>query len=261
MEAQRLLASRTVNLTLPFPKFYTYTQIEGELTVKKVIGILGGISAQSTAVYYDRLIKAYYEQCGDSDYPEIVIYSLDFQKFTDFENSGDHAGYIQEIMHGIERLQNAGADFVIMAANSPHAVYDQIRALAKVPMLSIVEVTADYARKRGMKRLLLMGIKFTMQSSFYQTVCEQRNLKVMVPSLDEQNEIDRIIFEELALGVFTEESKQRLLNIGAGYDVDGIILGCTELPLILKQSDTSIPLLDTLDLHVRAALAYALSES
>jgi aspartate racemase len=233
--------------------------MDGEVTVKKIIGILGGISAVSTAAYYQRLIKAYDEQCGDSYYPEIVIYSLDFQKFTDFENSGDRAGYIQEIMHGIERLQNAGADFVIMAANSPHAVYDQVEALAKVPMLSIVEVTADYAAKRGFKTLLLMGIRFTMQSSFYQAACEQRHITVVVPSLDEQQEIDRLIFEELAIGVFTKESKQKLLTIGTGYDVDGIILGCTELPLILKPSDSPIPLLDTLDLHVRASLAYALT--
>ncbi len=227
--------------------------------MKKVIGILGGISPESTTVYYDRLIKAYHELSSDSYYPEIAVYSLDFQKFTDFENSRDRAGYIQEIMHGIERLQNAGADFVIMAANSPHAVYDQVEALAKVPMLSIVEVTADYAAKRGFKTLLLMGIKFTMQSSFYQAACEQRHITVVVPSLDEQHEIDRLIFEELAIGVFTNESKQKLLTIGTGYDVDGIILGCTELPLILKPSDSPIPLLDTLDLHVRAALAYALS--
>jgi aspartate racemase len=226
--------------------------------MKKTIGILGGISAESTVVYYDRIIKLYYEQYKDYYYPEIIIYSLNFQKFTDYENSGDHDGYIQEIMRGIEGLQNAGADFIIMAANSPHAVYEEVNSLAKVPVLSIVEVTATFAKQQGLHKLLLMGIRFTMQSSFYQTVCERHDLKVFVPSSSDQDEINRIIFEELTIGKFTEESKQRLLSIATKYDVDGVILGCTELPLILEQSDTDVRLLNTLELHVQAALEYSL---
>lgn len=229
--------------------------------MKKVIGILGGISPESTAVYYDRIIKLYYEQYRDYYYPEVIIYSLDFQRFTDLENKSDQGKYIQEIMHGIEGLQNAGAEFIIMAANSPHVVYKEINALAEVPILSIVEVTAKHAREQGLKRLLLMGIKFTMQSSFYQEVCEQYGLKIIVPNEAEQDEINQIIFEELAIGKFIDESKRKLLGIGENYDVDGIVLGCTELPLILKQSDTKLKLLNTLELHARAALEYSLKSA
>ncbi len=226
---------------------------------KKVIGILGGISPESTRAYYDRLVKTYYERYRDYYYPRIIIYSLDFQTFTDLENSGDTAAYIHEIMQGIDGLQRAGADFVLMAANSPHAVFDQLKAMAQAPLLSIVEVTTEAARQQGLRRLLLLGIKFTMQSSFYQSVGQRYDLEIIVPTLAEQDEIDRIIFAELSIGLFSPESKTRLLQIIQSYEVDGVILGCTELPLILKQPDTVTPLLDTLDLHIRAALDYALT--
>ena len=226
--------------------------------MKKVVGILGGISPESTMKYYDHIVKTYYQRYHDYYYPHIVIYSLDFQRFTDFENTGNREGYIKEIMIGITALQNADAEFIIMAANSPHAVFDEIRKLASVPLLSIVEVTADYAKAQGMKTLLLAGIKFTMQSPFYPDICQKRGIKVLLPTLEEQDEIDRIIFEELTIGIFKHESKAKLLDIIGKYKVDGVILGCTELPLILKQDDAVVPLLSTLELHAEVALDYAL---
>ncbi len=227
--------------------------------MKKRIGILGGISAQSTAKYYDHIIQSYFERKRDYHYPEIVIFSLDFQKFTAFENATDKAGYIKEIMHGIESLQNAGAEFIIIAANSPHAVFEELEKQSRVPLLSIVEVTAKKAGQSGLKKLLLMGIKFTMQSSFYQDACEKLGIHVIVPSDKEQNEINGIVFDELVIGIFNGKSRNRLLEIINRYDVDGVILGCTELPLILQQKDTDIKLLDTLKIHAEAALDYSLT--
>jgi aspartate racemase len=225
----------------------------------KRIGILGGISAESTAAYYSRIIRGYFERYQDDYYPEIVIFSLNFQRFTDLENSGDQAAYIDEILGGIRALEAAGADFVLMAANSPHAVYEQVAARARVPILSIVEVTAQKARSLGLCRLLLLGIKFTMQSSFFQETCGRLGIEVLTPTGPEQDEIDRIIFGELAHGLLKDESRARLLEILSHYAVDGVILGCTELPLLLKEEDAPVILLDTLDLHTRAALDYALA--
>jgi aspartate racemase len=225
----------------------------------KRIGILGGISAESTAEYYRRIIKSYVQQEGDYHYPEIVIYSLDFQRFTDLENSGERSGYIAEIMRGIRALEGAGAEFILMAANSPHAVHGEVAARSEVPVLSIVEVAAEEARRQELRRLLLLGIKFTMQSTFYQEACAKRGIEVLTPSAGEQDEIERIIFDELTRGVFTEESRERLLQIIGRYTVDGVILGCTELPLLVQKQDTAVVLLDTLGLHVRAALEYALA--
>jgi aspartate racemase len=223
------------------------------------IGILGGISPESTRLYYQHIVQSYYARRGDYYYPEIVIFSLNFQRFTDLENRGDTEGYAGEIMAGIEALQLAGVDFALMAANSPHAAFDIIARRAAVPLLSIVDVTLDRARQLGLKRLLLLGIKFTMQASFYPEACARRAIQLLVPSGEEQDEIDRIIFRELAVGRVLPASRQRLLQIIAGYEVDGVILGCTELPMILRPEDASLPLLNTLALHAEAALDLALS--
>jgi aspartate racemase len=221
----------------------------------KRIGILGGISYESTGEYYMRLHRKHYERKRDYYYPEIVVFSLDFQRFTDTEDPTTQREYIDYIMEGITALERAGADFVLMAANSPHAVFDEVENLARVPMLSIVKVTSEAAKHAGMKTLLLLGIRFTVQSDVYQSACNSLGIEVLSPSEEEQDEINRIIFDELTIGDF--QSKDKLLAIIETYDVDGVILGCTELPLALEQADTEKTLFDTLDLHTEAALDYA----
>jgi len=220
---------------------------------------LGGISHESTVKYYELLHQKYYEKHKDYYYPEVVIFSLDLQKLTDFENKKDMQGYVKYIMTGINSLENAGVDFIIIAANSPHSVFEQIKNRSKVPMLSIVEAAAKKAKEKGTKKLLLTGIKFTMQSSFYKEVCKKYGIEVITPKEEEQDIINDIIFDELVIGVFKEETKKKLLDIIESYKVDGVILGCTELPLILKQNDTKVRLLDTLDLHAQTTLDYSLS--
>lgn len=224
----------------------------------KRIGILGGISHESTSKYYEIILTKYYEKYKDYYYPEVVIFSLNFQKFTDFENY-NREKYIEYIKEGLTGLENAGADFVIMAANSPHAVFEDVERKLKIPLLSIVQVTAEKAVEEGMKTVLLLGIRFTMDSSFYKDVCKNYGIDVIVPSDEEKDEINRIIFDELVIGVIKKESRKKLLDIIGRYEVDGVILGCTELPLILNQEDTCIPLLDTLKIHAEAALDYSIS--
>jgi len=227
----------------------------------KRIGILGGISPESTRLYYEHIIKAYHARRGDAYYPEIVIFSLNFQRFTDMENRGDTEGYVGEIVAGIHALERAGVDFAFMAANSPHAAFDLVARRTSIPLLSIVDVALDHAQQLGLKRLLLLGIKFTMQASFYPEACARRGIELRVPAEGEQDAIDHIIFRELAIGRVLPASRARLLEITAGYDVDGVILGCTELPMLLRQEDTSLPLLNTLALHAEAALDYALGDA
>ncbi len=225
----------------------------------KRIGVLGGISHESTARYYELIHEGYYRRRGNLHYPEVVVFSLDFQRFTDLEDRGDREAYVGYIMEGVRALERVGADFVIMAANSPHAVFEKVKEEVTVPMISIAEVTADEAERLGLRTLLLLGIKFTMRSDFYQRVFGKRGIEVVTPSEGEQDEIDHIIFNELVLGVFREKSRERILEIMSGYDVDGVILGCTELPLLIDRGDAEVPLLDTLELHVEAALDYSLS--
>jgi aspartate racemase len=224
------------------------------------IGILGGMSYESTIKYYDLIFEKYYEKFGDYNYPEIIIFSLNFQKVIDYELGDDRIKYIEYLMRGVKSLENAGATFIVMAANSPHVVYEDLVKLSKVPILSIVKATAEKARQENMKKLLLLGIKFTMQSAFYQDYCRKLGIEVITPSNKEQDIINKIIFNELVIGFFRQDSKKRLLRILESYDnVDGVILGCTELPLILTQKDTNKTLLDTVELHVEATLDYFLA--
>lgn len=215
------------------------------------------MSYESTIKYYELILEKYFEKYKDYNYPEIVIFSLNFQTVIDLEHSDDTQKYVEYLMEGIHSLENAAVDFILMAANSVHAVYYELHKHSKVPILSIVEVTAKTAKKENLKKLLLMGIKFTMQSTFYQEQCKEIGINVITPSLKEQNEINRIIFEELVIGIFKNESKGKLLEIIKNYEVDGVILGCTELPLIVKQRDINIRLLNTLEIHVKAALNLA----
>jgi len=224
----------------------------------KKIGILGGMSYESTIKYYDLILQKYYEKYNDYNYPEILIYSLNFQKVIDYELGNDTAKYVDYLMSGINSLENVGVDFIIMAANSPHAVYDDIIQKTNLPVLSIVEATAEKALEMELNKLLLIGIKFTMQSSFYQRIFENSNMQVITPEDIEQDLIDQIIFDELVIGKFKDESKQKLLEIIHNYEVDGVILGCTELPLIFHKNDSTIKLLDTIEIHVEAALKYAM---
>lgn len=223
------------------------------------IGILGGMSYESTIKYYDLILQKYYEKFKDYNYPELVIFSLNFQKVINYELKGEKDKYIDYLMSGINSLESAGVSLIVMAANSPHVVYEDLTKLTKIPILSIVKATAEKAQRENMKKLLLLGIKFTMQSTFYQDYCRKLGIEVITPSEEDQNIIDKIIFDELVIGSFRQESKKKLLQIINTYVVDGVILGCTELPLILTQKDTDIKLLDTVELHVEATLDYYLS--
>jgi len=218
------------------------------------IGILGGMSHKSTIKYYDQILEKYYERKHDYDYPEVIIFSLNFQRIIDLEHGDNRKGYIEYLMEGIKALEQAGASFIIIAANSPHAVYDDLVQLVNVPILSIVKATAEKAHQENLKKLLLLGIKFTMQSTFYQEFFAKEGIEVIIPSDEEQDRLNKIIFEELVIGLFNDESKSIILRIIINYTTDGVILGCTELPLIISQEDTRVKLLNTLNLHVEAVL-------
>ncbi len=233
--------------------------MEGGLKEMNRIGILGGMSYESTIKYYDLLLEKYYEKFNNYYYPEVLIFSMNFQKLIDFELGEKREKYIEYLMSGINSLVNGGATFIVMAANSPHAVYNDLEDLSEVPILSIVKATAEKVKKEKMKKLLLLGIKFTMQNTFYQEYFKKIGVEVITPSNDEQDVIDKIIFDELVIGFFKQESKKKLLQIINRYQVDGAILGCTELPLILTQDDAEIKLFDTLQIHVDATLDYYLS--
>ena len=230
------------------------------MQTKKRIGILGGFSYESTIQYYDNLMRLYYDKFHDYYYPELVIFSMDFQKFTDMENENRMDDYKEYILDSIQALKAAGVDFVAMSANSPHSVYDEIAPVSPVPMISIVDAVGEYAVEHKMKKVLLTGIKYTMNSTFYQKGLSKYGIEVVVPNDEHKNEINNIIFDELCIGIFKDTTRERFKEIISGYEADGVILGCTELPLLLHQEDTDIPVISSVDVHCKKIIEYTLGE-
>ncbi len=226
--------------------------------MRKTIGIVGGLGPASTADYYQYIISRYHEQFGDNDYPRIIIDSLSLQHMSELLDGGRANEYAAAVASSVNALERAGADFALIASNTPHRFFDEVKKAARLSLLSIVPPVVAEAQRLGLRRLLLLGTRSTMQASFYQKGFEGTGICVIVPELTEQGEINRIIFEELVVRQILESSRHRLLDIIASNVCDGVILGCTELPLILSEKDCSLPLLDTLALHAQVALHLAL---
>lgn len=220
----------------------------------KRIGIIGGISYKSTLKYYELIMQKYFKKKKDTYFPEIVIFSLSFQKFADFEKHGDTLGYLQYIMQGMKVLEDSRVDFALMAANSPHAIYSEIVQRTTIPLLSIVDATVSAVKKANIKKVLLLGIKFTLQAGFYQAALEKDGVEVVIPSEDEQDTMNTIIFNELNIGIVKDESRAIILNIINNYSVDGVVIGCTVLPLILQQQHIKTKVFDTTELHTDAVV-------
>lgn len=227
--------------------------------MKKRIGLLGGVSYGTTLEYYGRIMRKYRARYRDLDLPEVVVYSLSHGPFKRFEDARDMERYVAYIVQGTSALAAAGADFVAFAANSPHMVLDRVRRATPVPIVSALDSAANRAGALGMKKGLLMGIKFTMQSTFFQERFAKEGITLVTPDADEQNLIQRIIDDELMNGIVQPASRDRLLDIVDRHPVDGIVLGCMRLPLILWDGMNGMRIVDTLDQHTNDILDYALT--
>ncbi len=227
----------------------------------KTIGILGGMGPASTMKFYEKLIKRYIEIKKDYHFPEIVIVSLSFGKIRKLQAEENKRPYIDELVRGIRLLKTAGAHFAVIASNTPHMYYNEIQSSVDFPVLSIVKSVVSEAQKHGLKRLLLLGTMLTMKGSFYKNELKKRGILTIVPGKEDSCFIDRIIYEELIQNVIKETTRKRLVAIVNRLikekGIDGVILGCTELPLILTQDMVEVSVLDTLDIHVNAALDFS----
>jgi aspartate racemase len=229
----------------------------------KPIGVVGGIGPESTIDYYRAMIAAYREARPDGSYPAIVINSVDASTMLGALMKGDFDTVTNMMVSELERLERAGAGVALLAANSPHIVFDQVQRRSPLPLVSIVEATRDEAVRLGLKRLGLFGTRYTMQGHFYQDVFGAAGLALVVPDEAEQAYIHEKYMSELVKGVLVAETRERLLAIVAQLkareSLDGVILGGTELPLILRDTTASgIPLLDTTVIHAKAIVARAM---
>ena len=230
----------------------------------KTLGMIGGLGPESTIDYYGRIIALYRERNPDGSYPSLLINSVDLSKGIALISANDLAGMTKYLVDEIQKLAQAGADFGLISANTPHIVFDDVQKKSPIPLLSIVEATCAAAKARKLKKLGLFGTRFTMQGDFYPKVFSREGLELVMPEPDDQVYIDAKYFGELVAGKFLPETRERLLAIvdrmKGTIDIDGVILAGTELPLILREpTHNAIPFLDTTEIHVEAAVAEMLS--
>ena len=226
----------------------------------KTLGIIGGLGPESTIDYYQRIIALYRERTGDGSYPEFIINSVNLKKGLDFMAANDLAGMAHYLLAGIAKLARAGADCGLISANTPHIVFDEVAPKSPIPLISIVEATCAAGKAQKLKRLALLGTRYTMQATFYPKVFSREGIELLVPEPNDQDYIHDKYMNELVPGKFLPETRAGLLAIvdrmKTTNDIDGVILAGTELPLILRDPEhNGIPFLDTTKIHCEAAVA------
>lgn len=228
----------------------------------KTIGLIGGMSWESTQTYYRLINVAIREKLGGLHSARLVLYSVDFHDIEVLQRRGDWQAAGVLLAQAAQSLQAAGADMVVICTNTMHKVAQQVQAAVSIPLLHIADPTAHAIRAAGYQRVALLGTRFTMEQDFYRARLEQEHgLQVIVPEQNERDAVHRIIYEELCLGQIKPESKAAYLDIIRQLQARGaqaVILGCTEISLLVQQADLDLPLFDTTALHATAAADAAL---
>ena len=230
----------------------------------KTVGILGGIGPESTVEYYRGIIAGYRQQRPDGSYPSIFINSISVSKLLGWMDAGQLSEVVDYLLDELQKLARAGADFSIIAANTPHIVFEEVQRRSSVRLISIVDATCAEATKQGIRKAGLLGTRFTMQASFYPDVFRREGITVVVPDEAEQAYIHQKYVGELLENTFLPETRERLLEIIRRMkdqeQIQAVILGGTELPLLLRD-DTAcgIPQLDTTQIHVQAVVTELLA--
>ena len=231
----------------------------------RTLGIVGGIGPESTIEYYRQLVAGFRERSPDDSYPSLLIDSIDVNHLLMLAGRPDRRDLLEYLLRSVSRLARAGADFTLLAANTPHLVFDELAAISPIPLVSIVQATCDFALVRGLKRLGLFGTRFTMQAGFYQETFARAGMAVMIPEVEEQNFIHESYVSEFVNGTFLSETHESLLRIVQAMKkrdrIHGLILGGTELPFVLRDESEEIPFLNTTRIHVEAALERLLPKS
>ena len=228
----------------------------------KKIGIIGGLSPESTVAYYQYITREYTERFGDYGYPEIIIYSVRFQDYVDWGNEGRWSEIAQDMIKVARALESAGADFGIIATNTMHIAFDEVQAAVEMPFVHLIDATAEAIKGKGFSDVGLLGTKFTMNMPFYRDRLADNGINALVPNESDQGEVNRVIYDELVKGDIVDESRKRFAEIISklkGQGAEGVILGCTEIPLLISQEHSSLPLFDTTAIHAQKALEYAVS--
>ena len=229
----------------------------------KTIGLIGGMSWQSTIPYYRLINEAVRERLGGLHSARVVLFSVDFHDIERLQDAGDWQAMGGSLAAAARSLAAAGADFLVLCTNTMHKVAPAIEAAVEIPLLHIADTTAAAVRRAGVSTVGLLGTRFTMEEGFYRDrLSERHGLRVLVPGPEDREIVHRVIYDELCQGVVTNESRgeyRRIMASLVSQGAEAIILGCTEISLLVDPQDSEVPLFDTTALHARAAAEEALS--
>jgi aspartate racemase len=230
----------------------------------KTIGLIGGMSWESTALYYQWVNQEVGKRLGKLHSAPMHLISLDFEEIASRQRAADWDGMRHILVNAAQQLERGGADCVLIGTNTMHKLADDVRAAIQVPLLHIADATAQAVRAQGLGKVGLLGTRFTMEQPFYVSHLAEQGIACVVPDAAQRQEVHRVIFDELCKGAVNDRSRQALQAMCAdlaAQGAQGIVLGCTELCLILGQDDVALPLFDTTALHALAAVDFALLPS
>ena len=222
----------------------------------KTVGLLGGMSWESTVTYYQIINETVKEKLGGLHSAKILMYSVDFDEIEKLQASGNWEQSAQILADAACRLEKAGADFIVICTNTMHKVAPQIQSHINIPILHIADATADELTKANIKTVALLGTKYTMTQDFYKNKISKRNINVLIPDDKDIETINHVIYDELCRGIISDASRKEYVRIISSLQqkgAQGVILGCTEIGLLISQKDSPIPVFDTTLIHARKA--------
>ena len=226
----------------------------------KKIGLIGGITPESTVLYYQILNRLNANQLGKTHSAELIITSFDFGQISQLVEEGRWDLLNKKMAEAGTNLENAGASCILICANTMHLCIDAVRKVVRIPVIHIADSTAKEIQKKGIQKVALLGTKYTMEKDFFRDILNKHEIETIIPDVEERDEIHRIIYDELAQGEFKKSSKEKYLKIIDSLilkGAKGIILGCTEIPLLINQNDVSLPIFDTTKIHAAAGFKFA----
>lgn len=231
----------------------------------KTIGLLGGMSWESSAHYYRAINEGVKNALGDLHSAKIAMYSVDFEPIEKLQHEGDWAGTANILSDAARKIESAGADFLLICTNTMHKVAPEIAQAINIPVLHIADATAEALQQKGIRTVGLLGTAFTMEQDFYKgRLSERYGLDVLVPGKEDRGLVHGVIYRELCLGRIEDGSKTeylRIINQLASQGAEGVILGCTEIGMLVSQEDTEVPLFDTTAIHAAKAVEFAIEGS